>query len=377
MKIETIRLGDKSYPRLLKEISNPPKELFVRGSTVLTTGGELPATEKIHVAIVGTRKATSEGRILAKKIARQCAEKNWVVVSGLAMGIDTAAHEGALAGGGETIAVLGCGVDTIYPAQNENLANKILDGHGGIISEYTHGTPALPHQFLERNRIVAGLSIATIVIEAPAKSGAIVTARLAAEYGREVFVFPGMANHPQYHGSHALIRDGARLVNSFEDILEDLEGDSFVSLPEAASAFSCEKPHLALGKLTPAETKLSLPAKHSVRETKESLDNVRGRNHFSERTSPTKRAGLPEGQSAGGAVVNAHAGGVNGAREMISSEARNILGIISKSKTPISVDNILELTNLEPQMVNRALSEMLVSRIIEEVGFGFKLVNKE
>ncbi len=214
MKYEAVNLADIGYPPLLKEITNPPNKLFILGSFNDFTNKA--------VAIVGTRKATIDGVELARKIAKSLAEQGFVIVSGLAMGIDTAAHSGALDAGGKTIAVLGTGIDLIYPAQNQNLAKKILENGGAIISEYGPGTPGLPHQFLERNRIVAGLTIATIVIEAPKKSGAIVTARLAAESGREVFVFPGPAGHPQYAGSHALIRDGARFVSSLEDVLEDL-----------------------------------------------------------------------------------------------------------------------------------------------------------
>ncbi len=202
------------YPLLLNEIPNPPKKIYLLGN--------LPNQNSPHIAIVGTRKATTEGRLIAKKIAQKLAELGAIIVSGLAIGIDTAAHEGALAGNGKTIAVLACGLDTIYPRQNENLAQKILETNGAIISEYPVGTPAYPDQFLARNRIVSGLSVATIVIEAPIDSGALVTARLAAEQGREVFVIPGPINHPNYRGSHKLIRDGARLVNSIEDILEDL-----------------------------------------------------------------------------------------------------------------------------------------------------------
>lgn len=164
-------------------------------------------------------------------------KKRLLIIIGipLGMGIDTAAHEGALAGNGKTIAVLACGLDTIYPRQNENLAKKILESGGAIISEYPIGTPAYPDQFLARNRIVSGLSVATIVIEAPIDSGALVTARLAAEQGREVFIFPGPINHPNYRGSHKLIRDGARLVTSIEDILEDLGIDIRVNPRQSAS----------------------------------------------------------------------------------------------------------------------------------------------
>ena len=215
--INIINKEDLRYPALLKEIPDAPKKIYVLGELPLD-----PPANGPKIAIVGTRKATDQGKIIAKKIAEKLTNLGVIIVSGLAMGIDTAAHEGAIAANGKTIAVLANGLDKIYPAQNENLAKKILELNGAIISEYEPGKPALEHQFLERNRIVSGLSVATIVIEAPERSGSIVTARLAAEQGREVFVFPGPVNHPNYAGSHKLIRDGARLVSSIEDILEDL-----------------------------------------------------------------------------------------------------------------------------------------------------------
>lgn len=220
-EIKTIFQKNSAYPFLLKEIPDSPPEIYILG--------ELPDEQKLKIAIVGTRKATTEGRLIAKKIAQKLAELDIVIVSGLAMGIDTASHEGALSGNGQTIAVLACGLDTIYPRQNENLAKKILETNGAIISEYPVNTPAFPGQFLARNRIISGLSIATIVIEAPINSGALVTARLAAEQGREVFVIPGPINNPNYQGSHKLVRDGARLVGSIDDILEDLKLENLKS----------------------------------------------------------------------------------------------------------------------------------------------------
>lgn len=213
--IREINREDESYPNLLGEIQNPPQRLFLMG---------IFPNSPLFVSIVGTRKATYEGRELAKNIASRLAEKNIVIVSGLALGIDAAAHEGALLTKGKTIAVLANGLDSIYPRQHEHLAKKILESGGGILSEYPASTPALPHQFLERNRIVSGVSSATIVIEAPLRSGSLVTARTAAEQGREVFVFPGPITHQNYRGSHQLIRNGARLVSSFEDIIEDISG---------------------------------------------------------------------------------------------------------------------------------------------------------
>ena len=214
LKINTVKITDVEYPSLLKEISSTPEMFYLIG--------ELPSDEIPKIAIVGTRKAGIAGRRFAKELARKLTELGVIVVSGLAMGIDTAAHEGAVLAGGKTIAVLANGLDKIYPAQNENLAEKILELGGALISEYPAGTKSFKNNFLERNRIVSGLSIATIVIEAPERSGSIVTARLAAEQGREVFVVPGSIDNPNYRGSHQLIRDGAVLVSSVEDILEDL-----------------------------------------------------------------------------------------------------------------------------------------------------------
>ncbi|MEE8131833.1 MAG: DNA-processing protein DprA [Candidatus Paceibacterota bacterium] len=213
-EVEILHQDSPGFPSLLKEIPSAPTELYVLGN--------LPDEQLPKIAIVGTRKATSSGCLIAKQLAQTLSRIGAIIVSGLAMGIDTAAHEGAVAAKGQTIAVLGNGLNEIYPHQNENLAKKILEFKGAIISEYPPETPSFPAQFLERNRIVSGLSIATIVVEAPERSGALVTARLAAEQGREVFVVPGPVNHPNYKGSHQLIRDGARLVASVEDVLEDL-----------------------------------------------------------------------------------------------------------------------------------------------------------
>lgn len=202
-----------SYPPLLREISDPPETLHVRGT--------LPDPARPHVAIVGTRKATREGRETARTLARTLAARGVVIVSGLAFGIDAAAHEGALDANGVTVAVLGNGIDAIYPPSHESLGRRI-EGSGAIVSEYAPGTPGLPYQFLARNRIVSGLSHAIVVIEAPRTSGALATARHAALQGREVFVVPGPAVHPHYLGSHMLIREGARLIRNADDLLEDM-----------------------------------------------------------------------------------------------------------------------------------------------------------
>lgn len=212
--INELSFGEKNYPSLLKEIPDPPKKLYYRG--------DFQNDVRPHLAIVGTRKATAAGLQLAKKFAKELAARGMVIVSGLAMGIDTAAHEGALEAKGKTIAVLGNGLDSIYPRQNEKLSNKILEVGGVILSEYEIGTPAYKDNFLQRNRIVSGLSLGILVIEAPTQSGALNTASHALEQNREVFVVPGPLNNENYLGSHALLRAGARLVTKPEEILDDL-----------------------------------------------------------------------------------------------------------------------------------------------------------
>jgi len=212
--IKQITIEAEEYPQLLREIPGAPKVIRVRG--------DLPTKDDVLVAMVGTRKVTLEGRLTAKQIAKDLARSGIVIVSGLALGIDTASHEGALAGGGRTLAVLANGLDEVYPRTNFNLAQEILKNGGALISEYPEGTPSFPNQFLERNRIVSGLCGATIIIEAPIHSGALVTARHALDQGREIFVTPGPARHPNYEGSHMLLRNGARIIRSAADAIEDL-----------------------------------------------------------------------------------------------------------------------------------------------------------
>lgn len=212
-EIQRVSLNDEGFPVLLREIPDPPLFLYYKG--------ELPKDAPC-VGIVGTRKASPEGRALARSVAEELSRRGFLVVSGLALGVDGAAHEGAIAGGGPTVAVLGNGLNEVYPRQHESLARRILETHGALLSEYEPDTPSFPSQFLERNRIVSGLSIATIFIEVPIRSGALATARQALLQGREVLVFPGLYSSKNYEGSHMLLRNGARIVTSAKDILEDL-----------------------------------------------------------------------------------------------------------------------------------------------------------
>lgn len=202
------------YPPLLKETVNAPALLFVKGDVnVLLTP---------QIGMVGSRNASTLGKETAFEFAKELAGSGLTVTSGLALGIDTCSHEGALKSGGKTIAVLGTGVDVIYPAQNKKLAQAIVDRGGAIISEAPLGTAALPSLFPRRNRIISGLSLGVLVVEAALKSGSLITARLAAEQGRDVFAIPGSIHNVMHKGCHQLIRDGATLIETADDVLTAL-----------------------------------------------------------------------------------------------------------------------------------------------------------
>jgi DNA processing protein len=211
--IRAVHPGHRSYPRLLAEISGRPSVLYVRG--------ELASADDSSVAIVGTRRATPYGRQAAERIAAELAQAGVTVVSGLARGVDAAAHRAALEAGGRTIAVLGSGPDVIYPAEHRRLAEQILEA-GAILSELPPGAKPDAQNFPARNRIVSGMTLGTLIIEAPSRSGALITATFAADQGREVFVIPGSIFAHTAEGTNALLRDGARLVRDGADILEDL-----------------------------------------------------------------------------------------------------------------------------------------------------------
>ncbi len=217
-----LTLADPAYPPLLREIPDPPSLLYVRGRVELLTQPGL--------AIVGSRNATPQGLKSAEDFARVLAQGGFPIISGLALGIDAAAHRGALGAGGSTVAVIGTGADRLYPARNEVLARQIVDS-GVIVSEFPLGTPALAANFPRRNRIISGLARGVLVVEAAVESGSLITARLAAEQGREVFAIPGSIHSPVSRGCHRLIKEGAKLVESAQDVLEELQG---FALPPSA-----------------------------------------------------------------------------------------------------------------------------------------------
>lgn len=208
-----LTLADDAYPKALLEIADPPSLLYVRGN---------PTILKMRcLAMVGSRNATPQGLQTAENFARTLAAKGLCIVSGLALGIDAAAHRGALSAGGDTIAVIGTGADRIYPARNKELALAIVE-HGAIISEFPLGTPSIAANFPRRNRIISGLSRGVLVVEAAPESGSLITARLAGEQGREVFAIPGSIHSPVARGCHKLIKQGAKLVETANDVLEEL-----------------------------------------------------------------------------------------------------------------------------------------------------------
>ena len=261
-----VTLADAAYPKLLLEITDPPAVLYCRGRTDLLNRPAL--------AVVGSRNATSQGNSNAEQFARSFSTAGLTIVSGLAQGIDAAAHRGGLAGEGSTIAVLGTGVDIIYPRVNAGLGAEIA-ANGLLRSEFPLGTKALAHNFPRRNRVISGLAQGCLVVEAALASGSLITARAAAEQGREIFAVPGSIHSPLSKGCHALIKTGAKLAESAEDVLSELSafrrgrlassrGDANAVAAPAAKG-DAEEPLLACMGFDPADvdslcTRAGLPA---------------------------------------------------------------------------------------------------------------------
>ena len=295
--IRLVFRDELGYPPLLREIHDPPLALYVLG--------EMP--DGCSVTVVGTRRATPDGKAITRRFARELAQGGLTIVSGLALGIDAEAHEGCLEAAaadgpistgttttGKTIAVLARGIDRIYPSENERLASRILKHGGAIISEYPAGEPPYPDRFMERNRIVSGISEGVLVIEAPRRSGSLATATFALEQSRNVFVVPGPISHPNFFGSHQLIRQGAELVTAPEEILE------------------------AYG----------IGAKEKVARTKREENSA-------------------------------------------TPEEKQVLIALHDASTPLEVDKIIALTKLEPRIANRAITFLLLKQLIKEMDMGY------
>ena len=213
-KMALVLREDAQYPPLLRQIAHPPHLLYVYGETDLT--------DRFPVAVVGTRRASAYGLTHTREIAAELAQTGVCIVSGLALGIDAAAHTGALDGGGRTVAVLGSALDKPYPQENDPLMRRILESGGSVVSEYAPGTPPSRYSFLQRNRIIAGMCLGTLVTEGPRRSGALNTATRTLENGREVFALPGNVDSPGAQLPNMLISEGARLVTGAADILSAL-----------------------------------------------------------------------------------------------------------------------------------------------------------
>lgn len=213
--ITLIPLSVDEYPALLREVHRPPVMLYVKGDAATLA---LP-----QIAIVGSRKASRSGEQAAEEFARALADAGFAITSGMALGIDGAAHRGALASG-KTLAVLGCGVDVVYPRRHQSLYERIVDSGGAVVSEMKPGTRPLRQYFPQRNRIISGLSMGILIVEAATRSGSLITARLAMEQGREVFAIPGSIHNPMARGCHQLIREGAVLTETVDDIVSQLGG---------------------------------------------------------------------------------------------------------------------------------------------------------
>lgn len=215
MKIKEISIFDKEYPEFLKNIYDPPMKLYVAGDyTILTS---------FKIAIIGCRKCSEYGRMCATKFASELAQNNTVIVSGLAKGVDGFAHSACINNGGKTIAVVGSGLDVIYPKENSLLYKRIIETGGAIISEYPLGTKPLKYHFPARNRIISAISDGVLVVEAKEKSGTLITVDFALDQGKNVFVIPGNINSENSRGTNNLIKEGAKLVENVGDIFEEYE----------------------------------------------------------------------------------------------------------------------------------------------------------
>jgi len=242
--ISILCFNDENYPPLLRQLPDPPPVLYVYGKLI---------PSDMCVAIVGSRNSTSYGDSITRTLAKDLAQNQVTIVSGMARGIDTAAHKGALDVNGRTVAVMGCGLETVYPGENRALFHSIAKKKGAVISEFSMGAKPEAYHFPSRNRIISGMSTGTIVVEAGNKSGSLITARLALEQNRQVFAVPGQVHSQMTEGTHRLIKQGAKLIENAQDVLEDLgtflNAHLFVSKEEKAPSRdkvlppmdSCEK----------------------------------------------------------------------------------------------------------------------------------------
>jgi DNA processing protein len=239
---QLVTWNDAAYPALLREIYDPPPLMYIQGDP--------QALNRHAMAIVGTRRPTPYGNQMSERLGHDLAERGLVVTSGLARGIDTLAHRGALrASSGTTVAVVGCGIDVLYPKENKKLFDEIAGGRGAVVTELPTGTPPTPPNFPVRNRIIAGLTLGTVVVEGTEHSGSLITARLAMEFGREVYGVPGNASQPNSYGPNQLIKQGAKLVTGWQDVIEELPTGVRATLAPVETTTAAERASLVIESL--------------------------------------------------------------------------------------------------------------------------------
>ena len=321
-----IKWTDDDYPANLRQIADPPPFLFVRGTASLT--------DPNCIAIVGARAASDIGRRMAQRLGLELAAKGFTVVSGLARGIDGEAHQGALDAHGKTLAVLGCGVDVIYPPEHRKLADAIIAGGGALISELPIGSQPLAENFPTRNRILSGLCLGVVIVEAAEKSGSLITARMALEQDRQVFAVPGSPLTGKTRGSNRLLKEGAKLVECVEDVIEELAPQMVKRLPAAEPSPRAERIKIAV----PQETQLV--------------------------ESSTKTVASPP--------VTAMPTSVNSPQLVVDS-ATTVLTYLTDTEK-LHVDSIIEASGLNAQTVLRLLLELeLDGRVTQLPGKLFSL----
>jgi len=328
--VRIVTLEDDEYPRALRTIYDPPLVLYVKGTVTPRDG--------LALAVVGSRRSSYYGRSQAERISGSMAGLGFTIVSGMARGVDSAAHRGALAAGGRTFAVLGNGLARLYPPENEGLASEIA-ASGALLSEFAMETEPLRDNFPRRNRVIAGLSLGVLVVEGSARSGALITARSALEQGREVFALPGKVDSPLSRGPHILIKEGAKLVEGHQDILDELGPSADVlGLTEAAK------------------------------------DEAAGASEAGEVESEPGAFGRPSGGAEGGAAeedreADAEAGPERPADAFrypgLSPAERTLYGCLSSD--PRDIDDITAVTEMSPAEVSAGLLVLEIRRLVRQL----------
>jgi DNA processing protein len=337
-----VRWTDPDYPPNLRQIPDPPPYLFARGL--------LEPNDAACVAVVGARAASEAGLRMAQRLGFELAAHGFVVVSGLARGIDGAAHRGALEAGGRTVAVLGCGIDVAYPPEHRGLADSIIERRGAVLSELPLGTAPLPENFPSRNRILSGLSLGVVIVEAAEKSGSLITARMALEQNRQVFAVPGSPLSGKTRGSNRLLTEGAVLVECVEDVIEDLApqmaGGASVRAERAAAAVSEATPAVAVAASVTTRGRPMVQPELKAAAVGESFSRLRGINS----------GNLPAGVAEEGA-----------------KQLQSILSCLTDAQS-LHIDAVIETCQLPPQTVLNLLLELeLMGLVVQHPGKLFTL----